>query len=90
MQQGCQERAYIRGNAMLNFRELLTIDGKLINVNSVLLLSGQNKFQWPYQAGKMQKAMCTFRKRVKATITFWHSHDTCTESIGCLKLKTNS
>lgn len=49
MQQGFQERAYIRGNAMLNFRELLTIDDKLININSVLLLSGQNKFQWPYQ-----------------------------------------
>lgn len=49
MQQGCWERVHISGNAMLNFRELLTIDDKLININSVLLLNWQNKLQWPYQ-----------------------------------------
>lgn len=34
---------------MFNFRELLTGDDLLININSVLPLRRQSKLQWPYQ-----------------------------------------
>lgn len=78
---------------MFNFRELLTGDDLLININSVLPLRRQSKLQWPLSTMKNAKGHVHFYKLSQSNnylLAKSVPHGACTEKTGSILLVTNS